>query len=179
MLTTRRHIGTAAAGLASAVAMTGTLSTSSLADDAADVNKAVDALRKAMLDGDTAALKDLLSDQITYVHSSGKVENKAEVLDIVGGKKTVYKTITIEDENNQTEIHSDAEFTPATTNLKIVSTPRHRSALIHPTAISSKLRYEQHRVTGRRSSFGGVICDRLASSAASSPSSSDENTRPE
>ena len=98
MLTTRRHIGTAAAGLASAVAMTGTLSTSSLADDAADVNKAVDALRKAMLDGDTAALKDLLSDQITYVHSSGKVENKAEVLDIVGGKKTVYKTITIEDQ---------------------------------------------------------------------------------
>ena len=98
MLTTRRHIGTAAAGLASAVAMTGTLSTSSLADDAADVNKAVDALRKAMLNGDTAALKDLLSDQITYVHSSGKVENKAEVLDIVGGKKTVYKTITIEDQ---------------------------------------------------------------------------------
>ena len=97
MLINRRHIGALAAGLASASAMTSVLSTSALADDAADVNKAVDALRAAMLAADAAALKDILADQLTYVHSSGKLDTKDEFLAIVGGKKTIYKSITLED----------------------------------------------------------------------------------
>ena len=97
MLLSRRHIGTVAAGLASATLITGTLSTSALADDAADVGKAVDTLRTAMLAADAAALKDILADQLTYVHSSGKLDTKDDFLAVVGGKKTVYKSLSLED----------------------------------------------------------------------------------
>ena len=103
MLITRRHIATLAAATASAAAIS---TLPAFADDQADVNGVVDTLRKAMLAGDGAALKDLLSDQLTYVHSSGKVENKAEVIDIVGGKKTVYKTISIEDQKSSVDGNS-------------------------------------------------------------------------
>lgn len=67
------------------------------AADEKAVSDAVQALGKALANADAAALKELLADELTYVHSSGKVENKAEVIDIVGGKKTVYKTLAIED----------------------------------------------------------------------------------
>lgn len=100
MLTTRRNIGALSTGLASAVLIGGPLSISALADDQSDVNGVVEALRNAMLAADGAALKELLAEQLTYVHSSGKVENKAEFIDIVGGKKTVYKTMSIEDQKS-------------------------------------------------------------------------------
>ena len=98
MQISRRHIATLTAAAATTAVLSAALPTPALADDQADVDAVVDALRKAMLAGDGAALKDLLADQLTYVHSSGKVENKTEVIDIVGGKKTVYKTIAIEDQ---------------------------------------------------------------------------------
>lgn len=67
------------------------------AADEKAVADAVQAFGKALATADAGALKDLLAEEITYVHSSGKAENKAEVLDIVGNKKTVYKTLAIED----------------------------------------------------------------------------------
>ncbi len=97
MLFSRRHIGAVATGLATAALMTGLPTTTSHADDQADVNSAVDRLHKAMLSADAAALKDILADQLTYGHASGTLETKDEFLAIVGGKKTVYKTINLEE----------------------------------------------------------------------------------
>lgn len=91
---TRRHL--AAAG-ALALAVTPSLSVSvqaQSADDAA-VNKAVADLTKAMLAADKAGLDALLADKLSYGHSGGQVETKEEFVGVVGGKKTIYKTIVL------------------------------------------------------------------------------------
>ena len=66
-------------------------------NDAAAVAEAVTALRNAMLAADKAKLESLVSDQLSYGHSAGKIETKKEFVDVVAGKKTTYKSITISD----------------------------------------------------------------------------------
>ena len=46
---------------------------------------------------DKAALEALVSDQLSYGHSGGQVENKAEFVGVIAGKKTIYKSITLSD----------------------------------------------------------------------------------
>lgn len=94
---TRRSLGHGAVALAAAALATGALPGPAAANDEAAVRAAIEALKTALGAGDGAALKALLADQLVYVHSSGKVEDKAEVIDIVGGKKTVYKNVAFDD----------------------------------------------------------------------------------
>jgi hypothetical protein len=61
------------------------------------VRKAIEDLTKAMVSGDKAALQALVSDQLSYGHSSGQVQNKAEFVSVIADKKTVYKSITLTD----------------------------------------------------------------------------------
>lgn len=63
--------------------------------DAAAVAEAVAALTKAMLTPDKAKLEALTADQLSYGHSSGKVEDKATFVGVVASKKTVYKSIEL------------------------------------------------------------------------------------
>jgi len=93
MSITRRDLGTAAAlALASLPVIAHAEST-----DEAAVKKAIDDLTKAMKAADKAALEALVSDQLSYGHSSGKVETKAEFVAAIAGKKTIYKSITLSD----------------------------------------------------------------------------------
>ena len=92
MRITRRHL--AIAGLA--VAALPPVVHAESAEEAA-VGKAVDDLNKAMIDADKAKLEMLVADQLSYGHSGGRVESKKEFVDVVAGKKTIYKTITISD----------------------------------------------------------------------------------
>lgn len=62
------------------------------ADETA-LNQAVEALRKATLAQDKAKLEQLLADQVSYGHSSGRVENKTEVINGVMNRKSVVKSI--------------------------------------------------------------------------------------
>lgn len=64
--------------------------------DEAAVNQAVEALRKAMVDADRTRLAALVSDNLSYGHSSGRLETKTEYVDAVAGKKTIFKTLTLE-----------------------------------------------------------------------------------
>ena len=51
------------------------------------VTAAVEALRKAMIAGDKSALDKLVADELSYGHSSGRLETKAEfVADLTSGK---------------------------------------------------------------------------------------------
>ena len=68
------------------------------ADDAA-VAKNVEALRSAMLAADKAQLLALASDALSYGHSSGKIENKAQYADAIASKKSVFKTLTFTDQS--------------------------------------------------------------------------------
>ena len=62
------------------------------ADEAA-VAQAVEALRKAALTQDKAKLEGLVADQVSYGHSSGVVQNKAELIDGVMTRKSTVKTL--------------------------------------------------------------------------------------
>jgi ketosteroid isomerase-like protein len=61
--------------------------------DEAGVSQAVEALRKATLARDKAKLEQLSAEQLSYGHSSGRVQNKAEFIDGVMASKSVTKSI--------------------------------------------------------------------------------------
>ena len=68
------------------------------ADDAA-VAQAVEKLRVAMISADRSQLEALTAPQLSYGHSAGVVESRTQFLDVVAGKRTVYKTITLSDQS--------------------------------------------------------------------------------
>ena len=97
MPTTRRRLALASGlMLAVPVLAAGTTVLAQSADVAA-VDKATAELREAMLTADRAKLTALLSDQLSYGHSAGRLETKAQFLDVVAGKKTLYKSMSFSD----------------------------------------------------------------------------------
>ena len=64
------------------------------------VASAVEALRKAMVDADKAHLAALVSDQLSYGHSSGQVQDKADFIEVIASKKTIYKSIALSEHKN-------------------------------------------------------------------------------
>ena len=61
--------------------------------DEAGVTQAVEAFRKASLAQDKAKLEQLFADQLSYGHSDGRVESKAEVINGVMNRKATVKSI--------------------------------------------------------------------------------------
>ncbi len=49
--------------------------------------------RQAMITADTDALAQLLSDDLVWTHSSGKIESKAEVMQALAERTVAYKTL--------------------------------------------------------------------------------------
>ena len=96
MRVTRRHLAAGALALAALPTIVPTIARAESADEAA-VAKAVDDLNKAMIAADKAKLEALTADQLSYGHSGGRIETKKEFVDVVAGKKTTYKSITISD----------------------------------------------------------------------------------
>ena len=56
---------------------------SAQSSEEAAVLQAVDALTKAMLDADRARLEELVADQLSYGHSSGVIQTKAQFVDAI------------------------------------------------------------------------------------------------
>ena len=63
--------------------------------DEAAVSQAVDDLRKAMIAADQTSLEALVADQLSYGHSGGVIESKAQFVNVIVSKKTIYKSITL------------------------------------------------------------------------------------
>lgn len=101
MQTNRRTM--AAATLFSAVALG--LPAAALADkkkkDDASVAAAVEAFRVAMLKGDKEAFEKLCSNDLSYGHSAGKVETKAEFIAASTGANAAWKSIAFNDVTNK------------------------------------------------------------------------------
>jgi ketosteroid isomerase-like protein len=93
MRSTRRYL--AATG-ALALAATSLPGHANSADEAA-VRKAIDDLVKARMARDKATLEAVLSDQLIWGQTSGRVETKAEVVGAVVANKPIFKSITIGD----------------------------------------------------------------------------------
>jgi hypothetical protein len=64
------------------------------ADEAA-VAQAVEALRKAFFGQEKAQLEALCAEQLSYGHSSGRVETKAQFIDGVMTRKAILKALTL------------------------------------------------------------------------------------
>jgi ketosteroid isomerase-like protein len=96
MPVTRR--GLAAAGV-SAAALAASPAAMAQSGEEAAVAQAVERLRAAMLAADRSQLDALTAPQLSYGHSGGTVESKAQFIDVVAGKRTVYKTITLSDQS--------------------------------------------------------------------------------
>ena len=55
-------------------------------------------LDKALLNKDEKALQQLLHKDVSYGHSSGTVQDKADFVAVIASKKTVYKSIVLTDQ---------------------------------------------------------------------------------
>lgn len=96
MPSTRRHLAGAMAF--AAVVAAGPAVVAQPAEEAA-VTQAVERLRAAMISADRSQLEALTAPQLSYGHSGGVVEDRAQFLNVVAGKQTVYKTITLSDQS--------------------------------------------------------------------------------
>src|ERR1044071_9067184 len=67
--------------------------------DEKDVAAAVELMRKAMIDGDQTRLTGLAADDLSYGHSSGKVQDKKEFVDAIVSGASDFVTIDL---TNQT-----------------------------------------------------------------------------
>jgi len=63
--------------------------------DETDVAAAVEKMRLAMISGQKADLDAVASEDLTYGHSSGKLQTKAEFMDSFITKASVFVTITL------------------------------------------------------------------------------------
>jgi ketosteroid isomerase-like protein len=100
MQITRRSLTLAGVGLLCAAGLGPTLPPAAAqASEAAAVARAVDALSKAMIAADRSALESLTADALSYGHSSGTVETKAEFINVIASKKTIYKSIDLADQS--------------------------------------------------------------------------------
>ena len=90
MIMSRRH-----AGALAFVALATTLPARAETTDQAAVADAVAALTKAMLAADRAKLESLVSEQLSYGHSGGVVQDKKDFVEVIASKKSVYKSIEL------------------------------------------------------------------------------------
>jgi len=74
------------------------LSSISQSKDQKSVSDAVEKLRKVMIDGDRAGLENIAADSLSYGHSSGKVENKAEFVEAIASGKSDFVTIDLSEQ---------------------------------------------------------------------------------
>ena len=94
MTISRRSIA-AAALLASGASILANAPALAESGEATAIADAVSNLTKAMLGADKAKLETLVADQLSYGHSGGTIQDKADYVGVIVGKKTVYKSIEL------------------------------------------------------------------------------------
>ena len=62
------------------------------------VSAAVESLRKAMIAADKSALDKLAAPELSYGHSSGRLENKAEFIEALASGKSGFSAIELSDQ---------------------------------------------------------------------------------
>lgn len=92
MDTTRRGIGLVAAGAVAAIALTQSDTFAKSADEAA-VAARVEELREATFKADKAKLEDLAAASLSYGHSSGTLEDKAQFVTAIVTRKNIVKSL--------------------------------------------------------------------------------------
>jgi hypothetical protein len=76
--------------------LSGFSSADAAADEAA-VNESIEVLRRGILEADKGKLEHVASAEISYGHSDGRVQNKAQFIDGVVSRKQTVKSLTFPD----------------------------------------------------------------------------------
>jgi hypothetical protein len=97
MRITRRHLTIAGALALGSVGLGRSAAVVAASADEAAVAQAVEALRKAVLEQNKTQLEALCAEQLSYGHSDGRVQNKAEFIEGVMTRKAIVKSITLSD----------------------------------------------------------------------------------
>lgn len=85
----------------------------------AEVRTANERRFAAMVAGDVATLDRLLADDLTYIHSSGVTETKAQSLETVSSKKLEYKSIQPSDV--QVRVYGDTAVMTGRVAMKVIA----------------------------------------------------------
>src|SRR5262245_43509261 len=88
----RRHLIAAGALAVAGWNQLGSAPAEAQSADEAAVAKAIEALRKATFGQEKAQLEELCTDQLSYGHSDGRVENKAQFINGVMTRKATLKS---------------------------------------------------------------------------------------
>src|SRR4051812_589678 len=75
-----------------------TVSTFAQTKDEKNVAAAVEFMRKAMVDGDRANLTKLAAEDLSYGHSSGKIQDKKEFVEAIASGASDFVTIDLTDQ---------------------------------------------------------------------------------
>jgi len=94
---TRRHLVAASVVAVGGWSVLRGKSAEAQSADEAAVAKAVEALRKATLDQEKAQLEELCAEELSYGHSGGRVENKAQFINGVMTRKGTLKSLALSD----------------------------------------------------------------------------------
>jgi ketosteroid isomerase-like protein len=70
-----------------------------------EILAAIGQLKSAMISGERAALENIASDKLSYGHSSGLVENKAEFVEHIASGKSDFVTIDLSEQTITIEDH--------------------------------------------------------------------------
>jgi Domain of unknown function (DUF4440) len=97
MRITRRHLAVAGALALGGVDLWRSSSVVAESADEAAVAQAVEALRKAIFGQEKTQLEALCAEQLSYGHSDGRVENKAQFINGVMTRKAIVKSLTLSD----------------------------------------------------------------------------------
>ena len=66
--------------------------------DEKEVAAGVEALRNAMVEGSQSALENVTAKELSYGHSGGKIENRAEFVEAIASGKNDFKVITLSEQ---------------------------------------------------------------------------------
>jgi sulfur carrier protein ThiS len=97
MRITRRYLTMAGALALGGVGLWRSTSAVAASADEAAVAQAVEALGKAILEQDKTTLEALTAEQLSYGHSGGRVETKAQFIEGVMNRKALLKSLTLSD----------------------------------------------------------------------------------
>jgi hypothetical protein len=97
MSITRRHLTMVGALALGSVGLWRSPSAVAASADETAVAQAVEALRKAIFSQEKTQLEALCSEQLSYGHSDGRVQNKAEFIEGVMTRKAILKALTLSD----------------------------------------------------------------------------------
>lgn len=81
--------------------LTGMQTVYAQSSDETALNQALDSLRKAMIAKDGKQFDALISENVSYGHSAGRIETKVEFIKVALASKSVLKSLTFTEQTNK------------------------------------------------------------------------------